>query len=115
MGGDPDALHGFWSTYNDGLYSSRRHAFCTCSRQHDVLTLSLRHVRSVGNEDMGVLTLEGGIKGWVKAGPQCIRLMDGYDEAYWKDLFASEKGAKATSSGPGQSETVQAGKGDMAQ
>jgi arsenical-resistance protein 2 len=34
---------------------------------------------------MNVLVLEGGIKGWVKAGPQFTQLMDGYREEYWKE------------------------------
>lgn len=30
------------------------------------------------------LALEGGIKGWVKAGDEYVQMMDGYDEAVWK-------------------------------
>lgn len=51
-------------------------------------------MRSVGDEDMQVLTLEGGIKGWVKGGPQYIQLMDGYEEEHWRELFALEEAVK---------------------
>lgn len=30
------------------------------------------------------LVLEGGIKGWVGAGPEYTELMDGYEEGVWK-------------------------------
>ena len=43
---------------------------------------------------MQVMALEGGIKGWVKAGPDYTQLMDGYKEEYWRDLLAKE--SKAT-------------------
>ena len=57
----------------------------------------LDHVRNVaGDKDMGVMVLEGGIKGWVKAGPQYTRLMDGYREDYWKELFAEEEKSEQT-------------------
>lgn len=32
------------------------------------------------------LVLEGGIKGWVSAGPEYVELVDGYDENVWKGL-----------------------------
>lgn len=51
----------------------------------------LEHVRNVAEDlDMGVLVLEGGIKGWVKAGPEYIQLMDGFREEHWKELFEQE-------------------------
>jgi arsenical-resistance protein 2 len=28
--------------------------------------------------------LEGGIKGWAKAGEEYVKLMDGYEEAAWR-------------------------------
>ena len=56
------------------------------------------------------MTLEGGIKGWVKGGPQYTRLMDGYKQAHWDELFAAEE--KSNSSGPGQAEAQQAVQGD---
>jgi len=50
----------------------------------------LEHIRSVGDEDMQCMVLEGGMKGWVKAGPQFTRLMDGYQESHWQKLLADE-------------------------
>jgi len=35
---------------------------------------------------MESLILEGGIKGWVKAGPEYVEQMDGYDAEVWKKL-----------------------------
>jgi len=43
--------------------------------------------------------LEGGVKGWVKSGPQFARLMDGYKEPYWQDLFAQEEAKKSAAQG----------------
>lgn len=60
------------------------------------------------------MTLEGGIKGWVKAGPQYTRLMDGYKEDYWQELFAEEE-KKAGETAQGQEEKRQAGEGDVVQ
>lgn len=63
----------------------------------------LEHVRNVAEDnDMGVMVLEGGVKGWVKAG--YTQFMDGYREEHWKDLFAEEertKEAKADTAGNG--------------
>lgn len=56
----------------------------------------LEHVRATGDEDMQVMTLEGGMKGWVKAGPQFTRLLDGYKPQYWEELFAQEEGQTST-------------------
>lgn len=39
---------------------------------------------------MQVMVLEGGVKGWVKAGPEFTQLMDGFKSDYWKDLFEQE-------------------------
>ncbi|KAI1942665.1 hypothetical protein LOZ66_001071 [Ophidiomyces ophidiicola] len=35
---------------------------------------------------MTSLVLEGGIKGWLKAGEEYVKCMDGYDEVVWKKL-----------------------------
>ncbi|TKA58243.1 hypothetical protein B0A49_06386 [Cryomyces minteri] len=51
------------------------------------------YISSVGDENMQAMTLEGGIKGWVKAGPQYVRLMDGYRAEYWGQ-FEREEGVK---------------------
>ena len=45
---------------------------------------------------MQVMALEGGMKGWVKAGPDYTQLMDGYKEEYWRELLAKEDKAKET-------------------
>ena len=51
----------------------------------------LEHVRNVAEDnDMQVMVLEGGVKGWVKAGPQYIQLMDGFQEEHWEEHFAQE-------------------------
>lgn len=56
----------------------------------------LEHVReTVGDKDMNVMVLEGGVKGWVKSGPQYTQFMDGYKEEYWQRVFAEEEGKKA--------------------
>lgn len=52
----------------------------------------MEHVRAIGDDDMGVMVLEGGIKGWVKSGDNFTRLMDGYREDYWTKMFAEEEG-----------------------
>ncbi|WEW59258.1 hypothetical protein PRK78_004727 [Emydomyces testavorans] len=39
-----------------------------------------------GDTEMQSLVLEGGIKGWVRAGEEYIKYIDGYDEAVWKRL-----------------------------
>lgn len=55
----------------------------------------LEHVRNtVGDQNMQICVLEGGVKGWVKAGLG-KELMDGYKEEYWTELFAEEEKAKA--------------------
>jgi arsenical-resistance protein 2 len=35
---------------------------------------------------MESLTLDGGIKGWVKAGEQYIERMDAFEPEYWKQF-----------------------------
>jgi len=53
----------------------------------------LEHVRgTAGDEDMQVMVLEGGVKGWVRAGYG--GLMDGFREEYWEELFAKEEEGK---------------------
>ncbi|KXS94984.1 hypothetical protein AC578_9480 [Pseudocercospora eumusae] len=60
----------------------------------------LQHVReTAGDNDMNVMVLEGGVKGWVRGGPQFIQYMDGFDENHWKELFAEEEKANADSAG----------------
>ena len=55
----------------------------------------LEFVRNVVEDvNMQVMVLEGGIKGWVKAGPQFTGLMDGFREEYWKELFEREEGTQ---------------------
>lgn len=67
----------------------------------------LDHVRNTAqDETMQVMVLEGGVKGWVKAGPQYTRFMDGYREEYWKELFAKEE-----KSGEPQADTEASGTG----
>ena len=57
-------------------------------------------VRNVaGDDDMGVMVLEGGVKGWVKAGSQYTQFVDGYREGYWKELLAEEEKSKAENDG----------------
>ena len=41
------------------------------------------------------MTLEGGIKGWAKAGPQYTQLIDGYKPDYWSEVFAEEEAKSA--------------------
>ena len=44
----------------------------------------LEHVRNVaGDNDIQVMSLEGGLKGWVEAGPEYTQLMDGFREEAW--------------------------------
>lgn len=45
---------------------------------------------------MQVMVLEGGIKGWAKAGPQYVQLMDGYNEAHWQKLLAEQPAEEQT-------------------
>ncbi|KAF1809664.1 Rhodanese-like protein [Eremomyces bilateralis CBS 781.70] len=37
-------------------------------------------------ESIKVYTLEGGIKGWVKGGPEYIQFMDAFEPTYWKPV-----------------------------
>lgn len=39
-----------------------------------------------GNTSMKSLVLEGGIKGWVGAGPEYVEWMDGYVEDVWRGV-----------------------------
>jgi len=72
-------------------------------------------VREVAEDnDMQVMVLEGGVKGWVKAGPQFTSQMDGYKADYWKDLFAEEEdGKKDAIGGPGLDGKPAIGQGDV--
>ena len=77
----------------------------------------LEHVReTVGDQDMNVMVLEGGVKGWVKAGEQYQAYMDGYKADFWKEMFAEEEKKKSGSgdvAGEGQvSSTVANAVGD---
>ncbi|KAK5702237.1 hypothetical protein LTR17_022480 [Elasticomyces elasticus] len=57
----------------------------------------LDHVRNTAQDnDMQVMTLEGGVKGWAKAGPQYTQFMDGFRSEYWEKLFAEEEETKQT-------------------
>lgn len=52
----------------------------------------LEHVRgTVGDEDMQVCVLEGGVKGWVSAGEEYRGFMDGFVEGMWEDVLREEK------------------------
>ncbi|KAK5124183.1 hypothetical protein LTR85_001886 [Meristemomyces frigidus] len=67
----------------------------------------LEHVRNVAEDNnMQVMVLEGGVKGWVKAGPQYTQFMDGYREDYWRDLFAKEEKSEE-----GKADTAPSGTG----
>lgn len=60
----------------------------------------LEHVRNVAqDQDMQVMVLEGGVKGWVKAGPQYTQFMDGYQPDYWEKLFAAEEKVRQEKAG----------------
>nr|POF19917.1 arsenate reductase 2.2 [Quercus suber] len=55
----------------------------------------LEFVRGVaGDADMNVMVLEGGVKGWVKGGPQFTALMDGFEAGHWERLFREEEEAE---------------------
>ncbi|GAB7363500.1 hypothetical protein MBLNU230_g3770t1 [Neophaeotheca triangularis] len=71
----------------------------------------LDHVRNtVGDENMNVLVLEGGVKGWVKRGDQFTRLMDGFDGQYWKEVFEEEEKAKEARQRVGNDEGAEVSK-----
>lgn len=42
------------------------------------------HIRAQNDTTMESSVLEGGIKGWVAAGPEYVELTDGYDASVWK-------------------------------
>ena len=55
----------------------------------------LEHVRNVAeDQDMQVMVLEGGVKGWVRGGEQFTGLMDGFREEYWREVFEKEEREK---------------------
>lgn len=59
--------------------------------------------------------ITGGVKGWVKEGPQYTRLMDGFDGKHWQQLFAEEEN-KAAGDGLDKNQTLQGvGEGDVLQ
>jgi hypothetical protein len=52
----------------------------------------LEHVREVaGDNDMQVLVLEGGVKGWVQGGPRFTSLMDGFKAEHWEEVLKGEE------------------------
>lgn len=52
----------------------------------------LEHVREIaGDNDMQVLVLDGGVKGWVAGGPRFTSLMDGFKPEHWENLLAAEE------------------------
>ena len=61
---------------------------------------------------MNVMVLEGGIKGWVKGGPQFTGLMDGYREEYWKELFGEEEAKRNGEQSTGETKAL-SGQGDV--
>jgi arsenical-resistance protein 2 len=44
------------------------------------------YIDEKGDNDIQALTLAGGIKGWVKAGPEYTQNVDGYEAEYWKQF-----------------------------
>ena len=44
-----------------------------------------------GERGMRAAVLDGGIKGWVRAGPEYTAMVEGYDAAFW--AAAAEEGA----------------------
>ncbi|KAI5273383.1 hypothetical protein E4T47_03511 [Aureobasidium subglaciale] len=71
-------------------------------------------IDAAGDEQMQSMVLEGGVKGWVKSGPQFTRLMDGYKESYWQDLFAQEEAKKSgAQSTTAQDDKNLVGQGDV--
>lgn len=48
------------------------------------------YIKSQRDTEMTSLVLAGGIKGWVKAGPEYVELMDGYDADVWAKKAAAE-------------------------
>ena len=68
-------------------------------------------IEQAGDEQMQSMVLEGGVKGWVKSGPQFTRLMDGYIETYWQDLFAQEEAKRAAAEE--QDDKNKVGQGDV--
>ena len=44
-----------------------------------------------GDNDMQVLVLEGGVKGWVQGGPRFTSLMDGFKAEHWEEVLKAEE------------------------
>ena len=55
---------------------------------------------------MNVTVLEGGLKGWVKAGPQYTQYMDGFDKAYWEKTLGEPIEDKPVLNPPGSGSFV---------
>jgi len=79
-----------------------------------VMTLEGEHVIISSSQPIAKHSLEGGVKGWVREGPQYTRLMDGFDEKYWQELFAQEAGATGAGTAGGEEKKL-AGEGDVKQ
>ena len=44
------------------------------------------YIADMKDEQMQALTLQGGIKGWVKAGEPYLSHVDGFEPEYWKQF-----------------------------
>lgn len=55
---------------------------------------------------MNVTVLEGGVKGWVKAGPQYTQYMDGFEKAYWEKTLGEPIEDKPILNPPGSGSFV---------
>lgn len=42
------------------------------------------YINEKGDQNMKSFALEGGIKGWVKAGGKLLEMVDEYEEEVWK-------------------------------
>jgi arsenical-resistance protein 2 len=63
-------------------------------------------------ENMGepaVFVLEGGIKGWVAAGPTYRALVDGYEESYWLQFAEVKTAGKRINDGEGEEDIEMGG------
>ncbi|OCL11029.1 Rhodanese-like protein [Glonium stellatum] len=49
------------------------------------------YITEKGDDSIQSMTLEGGIKGWVKAGENFTQNVDGYEPEYWKQFSDSAK------------------------
>ncbi|CAK4030895.1 Hypothetical predicted protein [Lecanosticta acicola] len=98
--------HGFW--WNRGILyelaykSDMEWVVFTCgsckegSRGARCAAWFLDHVRNTAqDDDMQVMVLEGGMKGWIRAGAQYTQFVDGYDPEYWKGQLGEDVPEKA--------------------